>query len=477
LKEFNTNNKLYLNILIAVLVNLLIKPAGLIIENIIQDQLGHEVYGKWAALNALAFLCSFVLDLGIQQYYIRQFQSQQRISALQDIPHLNSLKVSIAIVFPILVVLVAFVLGYSGTDFWIAGGIAVFYSINSLVMHIRMFFQTYHQLNQDTIIGSLDKALFILLGITFIIAGRSITGFIGIKALSVLITFVFAWIWWHRQKLHSLYQWGWSTIKWKSIIQLTYPLALITVLNSIHDKIDQVMINKLMDDEASGLYAAAYRWLDAILMFLWVIMPLFYTRFCKKLEAKEDTEGLLMTGQLFTVTVMAWATSFILFFGEHFFILFKNSTPEEVSQMTWVFKILSGVMLTQGLLAIYGTYILALNGEKFLNKISISLIAMNVLLNLYAIPEYGIMGAAWATFISGLSAVFYYIYYLVKSNQKVFKIKHIAQMILHMLASVIIVYLISLLTWEIEIKAILVVISFVMVFLVSGLGKRLKALT
>lgn len=458
------------------MVNLLIKPAGLIIENIIQDQLGHEMYGKWAALNALAFLCSFILDLGIQQYYIRQFQSQHRLSALEDVPHLNSLKIFIAITFPFLVMLVAMVLGYSGSDLWIAGGIAVFYSLMSMVTHIRMFFQTYHHLNKDTIVGSLDKALFILLGIAFILTGGDLVGFLGIKALSVWITLVIAWIWWHRQKIHSLYQWEWSAIKWKSIIKVTYPLALITVLNSIHDKIDQIMINKLMNDEASGLYAAAYRWLDAILMFLWVLMPLFYTRFCKKLEAKESTEGLVMTGQLFTVTVMAWMTSFILFFGEHFFILFKNSSSDEVMEMTCVFKILSGVMLTQGLLAIYGTYILALNGEKFLNKISISLIAMNVLLNLYAIPEYGIVGAAWATFISGLTAVFYYVYYLVKFNQKVFKIKHIAQVLGHVLSSVLIVYLISLLTWGIEIKAVLVFISFTIVFFVSGLGKRLKKL-
>jgi hypothetical protein len=37
-----------------------------------------------------------------------------------------------------------------------------------------MFFQTYHQLNKDTIVGSLDKALFIVLGIVFIIVGGDI---------------------------------------------------------------------------------------------------------------------------------------------------------------------------------------------------------------------------------------------------------------------------------------------------------------
>lgn len=449
----------------------------MIIENIIQDQLGHEVYGRWAALNALAFLCSFILDLGIQQYYIREFQSQQRDSALRDIPHLNGLKIFIAILFPVLVVIMAFLLGYSTTDLWIAAGIATFYSIMSMVMHIRMFFQTYHQLNKDTLIGSLDKALFILLGVTFIYSGGNIIGFIGMKALSVLITLLLAWIWWHQQKIHSLSKWGWSVIKWKTIIKVTYPLALITVLNSIHDKIDQIMIHKMIGDEASGLYAAAYRWLDAILMFLWVLMPLFYTRFCKKIEVKESTEGLVMTGQLFTVVVMAWVTAFILFFGEHFFILFTHSTLAEIEQMTWVFKILSGVMLTQGLLAIYGTYILALNGEKFLNKISISLIALNVLMNLFAIPQYGIIGAAWATLISGFSAIIYYVYYLVKSDQKVFKIKHIAQLVLHIGMAILVVYLVSLLTLTIELKAGLVFISFVMVFFISGLAKRLKDLT
>ncbi|MCU0416824.1 MAG: polysaccharide biosynthesis C-terminal domain-containing protein [Cytophagaceae bacterium] len=452
----------------------MIKPVALVLENIIQDQLGHDIYGKWAALNALAFICSFLLDLGIQQFYIRQFQSAHRASAVDDIPYLNGLKYTTALLFPIIVIIVALLLGYTGTDLWMMGGIGLFYSIMSLILHVRMFFQTYHQLNMDSISGTLDKALFIGLAILFILLEGTVLDFIGIKLLSVTMTFLFLAYWWNRQHIHSLYQTKGSIRKWKAIIQTTYPLALITILYSIHDKIDQIMVNKLIDDRASGLYAAAYRWLDAILMFLWVLMPLFYTRFCKKLEAKEDTTTIVMTGQLFTAMVMSWVMAFILFFGEHFFILFKNSTPNEIVEMTAVFKVLSGMMLIQGIAAIYGAYIMALNGERFLNKVSIGLILLNVVLNGLSIPYFGIIGAAWATVISGFTAIIYYIYFLQQKNQNVFTVKHIRQLITHVVLALSITYSLRLWNAPIEVTMGMLGICFLVVFWVSGIFKKLK---
>ena len=44
-------------------------------------------------------------------------------------------------------------------------------------------------------------------------------------------------------------------------------------------KWDQVMLERMAGDVPTGLYAAAYRWLDAFSMYLWIVLPMFFARF------------------------------------------------------------------------------------------------------------------------------------------------------------------------------------------------------
>ena len=49
------------------LLNLLVKPVGIVVENLVQDSIGHEAFGLFSALFSLATIGAVFSDFGISQ--------------------------------------------------------------------------------------------------------------------------------------------------------------------------------------------------------------------------------------------------------------------------------------------------------------------------------------------------------------------------------------------------------------------------
>ncbi|UOQ67717.1 hypothetical protein [Hymenobacter volaticus] len=55
------------NISLVVLLNLLVKPGWVLVENLVQDRLGHQAFGTFTTLFILASVMAAVSDLGTTQ--------------------------------------------------------------------------------------------------------------------------------------------------------------------------------------------------------------------------------------------------------------------------------------------------------------------------------------------------------------------------------------------------------------------------
>ena len=209
-------------------------------------------------------------------------------------------------------------------------------------------------------------------------------------------------IYYYRKDNFKISNW---TFKWgtaKKLLKDAWPLILSTIVISIYMKIDQVMIKDLIDTEAVGQYAAAVRLSEA-----WYFIPMVIcsSLFPAILNAKSaDTQLykkrlanlydlMVVLGLSIVIPVLLFADwGILLLYGAEF-----NQTAGVLKIHIW-----AGVFVFLGVAN--QKWFISENLQAY-NIICLGLgMLVNIGLNLFWIPTYGIAGAAFATLCSQFCA-------------------------------------------------------------------------
>ncbi|MEZ4686488.1 MAG: oligosaccharide flippase family protein [Bacteroidia bacterium] len=396
---------LFANISLAVLLNVLIKPVWVFTEMAVHNAVGNEAWGTYAALLSLAFLFIVLSDLGINQYLTKTLASEpERLQELY--PNLLALKLVLLLLYPAVMCVVGLLLGYSALQTGWLAALSLVWGLHQLSGYFRANFQALQRFRLDSFASILDRVvLLILVGVLFL-TGLSVERFILLRLLAAGIV--------AGLRLFCLQRiYGWIAPKadrqsWVRLARLSLPFALITILNSIHDKVDQVMLERIIGPEATGLYAAAYRIMDMFNMYLWTTQAIIMARFAFFLKKPDEQSKVMRFGQVIVAWPMLFVAIFVFFFGEKLLFIYTKFTPEEIATTSQVLKILFIASFIHSMWVIYGTLLSVSNHEHFVNRAVFSGIALNVILNIILIPTMGPLAAAWSTVASfGLICILY----------------------------------------------------------------------
>lgn len=182
-------------------------------------------------------------------------------------------------------------------------------------------------------------------------------------------------------------------------LRQSLPYALIAFLMMIYSRIDAVMLEQLLPNgkEEVGIYAAAYRLLDAAIMFSFLFANLLLPMFARLLKKREELLALVtMSSQLLMSISITAAVSIFLFRQEIMQLLYIESTVywgHILGMLIWSFIAVSATH-------IFGTALLADGRLKRLNQLFVLGIVLNVVLNALFIPRYGAYAAATTTVIT-----------------------------------------------------------------------------
>jgi PST family polysaccharide transporter len=176
------------------------------------------------------------------------------------------------------------------------------------------------------------------------------------------------------------------------------PFVLSGVAVSIYMKIDQIMLHEMVSNEAVGIYAAATK-LSEGWYFIGGILTaaMAPTVYRYKLEnefkyfdtLKQIVAYLLLIGSLILVFMLLFSEYLVnIVYGQQY-----QGAAEILQVHVWaIFFVYLG--------CVQGIYWVAEGLHKvFLFQTLLSAI-LNIILNLYLIPMYSGLGAAWATLIS-----------------------------------------------------------------------------
>lgn len=268
---------------------------------------------------------------------------------------------------------------------------------------IKYWFESQVQAKYGVIVDFSVILIFSIIKIIAISNDATLITFAWIVCFESLIT-GFGLLWIYIYKSNKISKWKFSFDKMKYLLKESYPIILTGAVYSIFIKIDQVMLGSMIGDTSVGIYAAASKISEAWLFIPTVVAIAFYPAMLNARNKSYDlylarTQSLLnLMGLLgFIVGV------FIFFLSPYMIDLIYGIGYSESSLILiihiWgtLFTAISMIslryFLTEGL-QIYSFY------RAFAGCI------LNIILNYILIPIYGAIGAAIATTISQIVAVY-----------------------------------------------------------------------
>ena len=388
-----------LNILFLVFINLLIKPFFIFgIDRTIQNQVGLEEYGIYAALFNFTFLISIINDFGIQSFNNQRIAQDHQLLQ-QYFPNIFVLKFGLGLLYTLLVLIFATVLGYTSTYYYLL----FFLILNQILLSAILFFRSnisaLGMYRTDSIMTIVERVVLIIICAVLLWANPfsttfQIEWFVYAQTCSLFIAAAIAFSIVYRQ-LHSFQLQFTTSILW-DLLKNSAPFALVIFLMTIYTRVDFVMIERLLPEgkKAAGVYASAYRLLDAVniigLLFSGLLLPMF----SKLLKDKSSIISLLQISArlLFFGTILT-AISVYFFRVEIMDLLYIHTDLYAAN----VLGVLIFTFILVGGGYIFGTLLLANNSLKQLNKLFLISVLLNIGLNFYCIPRWGALGAAGTT--------------------------------------------------------------------------------
>ncbi len=399
------------NLVWMVFFNLLIKPYAIFgIDAEVQNRVGTEEYGLYFTLLNFSYLFNIFLDLCITNYNTR-YVAQHPNLVKRYIGNILSLRIVLFVVYVVLSIGLAFVLGYNTKQFWFVYVLILNQFLISILLYFRSCFAGLLLFKWDIFLSILDRILLIVI-VSILLYHPIFKGDFDIKWLALAQTASFlisvlvaVFLVFKRIGLPRLH---WGKAFNLVILKKSFPYALLILLMMLYTRVDAMMIERLHvhGNKQVGIYAQAFRMLEASLMFIMLFTGLLFPLFSKILKDKTSIIPLLDTSSKLVVaftTLMGFTCCLFAYF------ILDTIYLHDILFVVPTFQLLMLSLIPTAFIFVYGTLMTANGDLKRLNILSFIGLVLNVLLNFILIPKHGAFGAAIATFMTQLLiAIFYF---------------------------------------------------------------------
>jgi O-antigen/teichoic acid export membrane protein len=396
------NREFFLNIAFLVVINLLIKPLYIFgIDRNVQNLVGEAAYGVYFSLMSFTILFQILNDFGIQNFNSREIAQHPQLLD-KYFSKVMALKAILGVFYFVVIFIVAFVLKYDKAVYPMLLSLALNTLLLSMLGYLRSNVAGLGQYRLNSLLTILDRLLLIiicsfLLWIEPFKSNFNINWFIHAQNTTLFITVCIAfWASFRQVKTFNLrFSFPFSL----SILRGSLPYALAIFLMTIYTRTDVVMLERMLPDgdRQAGIYASAYRLLDAVNMLGFLFAGLLLPMFSRLLKEKSTITPLLrFSFQLITVASVTLAAAVWFHRVDIMQILYKEATAYSGDVLG--FLILSFIAISG--VYIYST-LLGANGDvSSMNLTFILAFLINIGLNFWLIPNMKALGAAVSTCVT-----------------------------------------------------------------------------
>lgn len=396
--------KFVANLAFLLFMNLFIKSIYILgFETQVQNEVGAASYGIYFAIFNFSFLLTIVLDFGITNFNNKNIAQNNHLLT-KHFSGLFTLKILLAVIYIIVVVVAGLLIGYDTRlmKLLLVQGFNMF--LLFFINYLRSNLAGLHLFKTDAIVSILDRSILIVLcivmlktdmlkepdGIMYFVYAQTI-GY----SISVITAFLIILNKTHTFKL----KWNWAFSL--MILKKSLPFAILTLLMSFYNRIDTVMIERMLPkgvgDVQSGIYAQAFRLLDATNMIAFLTAGMLLPIFSRMLKHKESVESLVkLISTLLLTPAIVIGVGCVFYSKELMGLLYQVHVEESAK----IFSLLMLSFIAVSTTYIFGTLLTANGNMKQLNTMAAFGMILNITLNFLLIRQFEAYGSAISSMIT-----------------------------------------------------------------------------
>ena len=403
------HTKFYSSLSLLLILNAVIKPIWIFgIDRQVQNITGVAEYGTYFSLLNLSIVFGFLLDWGLTNFINRELAAK-RADLSEQLGSYLLVKFLFAVIYAIVTVAVALVSGVRRWD--ILTGVVIVQFLTFLFVFFRGTVTANQWFTTDAWLSVFDKTLMIFI-CSAIILWPSSFGLMTIKkflvaqivsttvaVFAIIIVLISRGIVFGRPRLKFFN---------RTVLFSALPFAITVFLMSVHVRLDGFLLERIHHNGAheAGLYAAAYRLLDVSNTVGYLIAS-FFMPFIARLwsEGKPVQRAIIQTRHLqvmFAITAVIVTVMLAPWLQK---ILYHRDDLYGARILRWCLPALVGYALVQ----VYGTVMTATGLIVAFCYLNVSVVVVNVIMNIVLIPRYGAFGccisALCSQFLLGIATM------------------------------------------------------------------------
>lgn len=418
-----------INVVLVIGLNVLIKVFFIFgVDRGVQNLVGQAVYGSYFAILNLAYLFQIINDFGIQNFNNKHI-AQHRQLLPKYLPNILVFKAILGVIFMLTFLLFGWMLGFLA----LSGSILVAVGLNqilvALVYYLRSNVSALGFYRLDSIFSVLDKFLMILiigsmLWIPSLRTNFSMEWFAWGQFFALLFTALAGLFFLYRKIKIPKIRFNLPFLL--VIIKESKPYAILGLLMAIYSRVDSVMLEQIVSGHENGIYASAFRLMDAGNMVGLLISAFLLPMFVRQIKENESTDDLaqLVINMMWVVGVTV-AIPVISFRVPIMKILYTEGNEYSANVLGLLMISLLALMWS----SVNGVLLLAGGAIKRLNRMYFWAVLLNLSLNSWLIPRHGAIGAATSAIITQWFVTLYQYYLMAQESLYKFSLKAVAQII------------------------------------------------
>ncbi len=394
--------KFITNLALVVFLNLLVKPFWIFgIDRTIQNVVGAGEYGFYFSLFNFSILLNILLDAGITNFNNRSIaRDPGRLS--EYFPTIVGLKFLLALFYAIVCFGAAGLLGYTQEQLQMLLFLVLNQFLASFILYLRSNLSGLHYFRTDGLLSVLDRSLLIAFcGILLwtdltdqpfrimwlVYAQTASYGITGVVALLLVMRHI------------AYFRPGINISRFAEILRQSYPFALLILLMTFYNRIDSVMLERLLPEGKiqAGIYAQSFRILDAAAMFAFLFAGLLLPVFSRMLKNGEPVGEMVRLSSILILIPAITLSAIGLFYSQDVIGWMYN---EHIQASSRIFPLLMFGFVAISVTYIFGTLLTANKNLRELNILALSAVVLNIVLNLLFIPRRQALGAAIASLVT-----------------------------------------------------------------------------
>ena len=356
--------------------------------------LGATEYGKFTFALAFVGLFTIFSDFGLSQITTREFTREKEKE--KEFPAILSLKILLSLGVLVLVLLGSLFITPDPLIQKVIWILAICILVGSFSEIIFAFFRARQKMEYESFARILESLIVLGAGLFILFYFPSVVNlsYSYLFGAFIALVFILALSQLKIQRLSLI----WNFSVWRRFLLMSWPLALVGVLATIHNQIDSVMMGYLGQITQTGWYNAAYRIIAVTLLPLGLVSTSFFPVLSKAF--KESKEKLQKVWNYYMEIIIFLAVplmigGIILAPGIIDFVYDQTYFPSVLA-----FQILMIMAVIIFLYTPLYNLLIVSDQQKKIFWAVLSGAIINIILNLILIPKYSLYGAAFATVIT-----------------------------------------------------------------------------